>query len=124
MAGSSPTEDRILPKSPLGEAIGYAVRQWGALTRYAEDGRLAIDNNPSERTLRHIAIGRKNWVFAGSHEGGRRAATIYSIVMTCKRNGIDPFAYLSSILDRLPSCPAKDLWHLTPRGWKEARTPK
>ena len=117
-------KDRILPKSPLGEAIGYAVRQWGALTRYAEDGRLAIDNNPSERTLRHIAIGRKNWVFAGSHEGGRRAATIYSIVMTCKRNGIDPFAYLSSILDRLPSCPAKDLWHLTPRGWKEARTPK
>jgi transposase len=117
-------KDRILPKSPLGQAIGYAMHQWEALNRYAGDGRLSIDNNASERTLRHIAVGRKNWVFAGSHEGGRRAATIYSIVMTCKRNGVEPFAYLAEVFERIPACPRKDLWRLTPRGWKEARAPK
>jgi transposase len=69
-----------LPKSPLGMAIGYARAQWGALTRYLEDGVLDIDNNAAERALRRVAVGRKNWLFAGSDAGGQRAATVYSLI--------------------------------------------
>jgi len=81
---------RHLPKSPMGDAIGYARRQWGALVRYVEDGALEIDNNRSERALRIVAVGRKNWVFAGSDAGGRRAATLYSLTATCRNIGVDP----------------------------------
>jgi transposase len=65
--------DRVLPKSPVGEAVGYVRKQWAALTRYVEDGDLTIDNNVSERALRRVCTGRKNWLFCGSDEGGRRA---------------------------------------------------
>ena len=69
----------VLPKSPLGDAIGYTLRQWGPLTTYLEDGRLEIDNNRTERQMRAVAVGQKHWIFAGSAEGGRRAETIYSM---------------------------------------------
>jgi transposase len=92
---------KALPKSPLGQAIGYAVNNWDALCRYVEQGYLAIDNNLSERTLRAIALGRNNWGVIGSEKGGRTAAVLYSMVGTCKHLGIDPFAYLKEALPGL-----------------------
>jgi transposase len=92
---------RALPKSPLGEAVGYALSNWVALMRYTERGYLAIDNNLSERTLRQVVVGRANWQFCGSAAGGRTAASLYSVVGTCKHLGIDPFAYLRDALPGL-----------------------
>ena len=89
---------RALPKSALGQAIGYALNNWAALARYLEQGYLAIDNNLSERTLRAIALGRNNWGVIGSEAGGQTAAVLYSVVGTCKHLGIDPFAYLRDAL--------------------------
>jgi transposase len=92
---------KALPKSPLGQALGYALNNWEALGRYLEQGYLAIDNNLSERTLRAIALGRNNWGVIGSETGGRTAAALYSVVGTCKHLGIDPFAYLHDVLPAL-----------------------
>jgi transposase len=92
---------QALPKSPLGQAIGYALNQWEALSRYREQGYLAIDNNLSERTLRVIALGRNNWGVIGSEAGGKTAALLYSVVGTCKHLGIDPFVYLREALPGL-----------------------
>lgn len=111
---------RHLPKSPMGEAITYLQRQGKALRRYVEDGDLAIDNNASERALRMVAIGRKNWMFAGSDAGGRRAAILYSLVATCKKIGIDPFAYLRDVIARVSTHPMRRIDELTPRGWKSS----
>jgi len=91
----------VLPKSPLGQAITYAVNHWSALGRYLDQGYLAIDNNLSERTLRAIALGRNNWIVAGSIQGGRTAAVLYSVVSTCKHLGLDPFVYLREALPAL-----------------------
>jgi transposase len=90
-----------LPKSLLGKALGYALNNWTALCRYLEQGYLAIDNNLSERTLRTIALGRNNWGVFGSESGGQTAAVLYSVVGTCKHQGIDPFAYLREALPGL-----------------------
>jgi transposase len=111
---------RHLPKSPMGEAIVYLRRQWKALERYLEDGDLAIDNNASERALRAVAVGRKNWMFAGSDEGGRRAAILYSLIGTCKAIGVDPFVYLRDVIERVSTHPMRRIDELTPRGWKAA----
>lgn len=111
---------KVLPKSPIGEAISYTLAQWLALTRYLEDGLLEPDNNRAERALRRVAIGRKNWMFAGSDEGGRRAAIIYTLIASCAAVGIDPYAYLRDVLERLPSCDPCDLKLLTPKSWKAA----
>jgi hypothetical protein len=113
-------ERSALPKGPLGQAIGYARRNWTALSRYLEAGYLSIDNNAAERALRAVAVGRKNWLFAGSLEAGQRAATLMTLVGTCKLNGIDPFAYLRDVLVRRHSTPAARIYDLTPRGWKAA----
>jgi hypothetical protein len=109
----------VLPKSPLGDAIGYTLRQWDPLTRYLDDGRLAIDNNRVERQMRTVAVGRKNWMFAGSDEGARRAATIYSLVCTCGLLGIEPWAYLKDVLQRIAE--GQDPAQLTPRLWQAVR---
>jgi len=114
--------DRVLPKSPIGEAVGYARAQWTALTRYCQDGALAIDNNVSERALRRVVTGRKNWLFCGSDAGGERAAILYSVVATCKAHGIDPWAYLRDVLDRIPTHPDRRRAELLPRHWKVAHT--
>jgi transposase len=90
-----------LPKTPLGQAIGYALNNWEALRRYLEQGYLAIDNNLSERTLRMIALGRNNWGVIGSETGGRTAAVLYTMMGTCKHLGLDPFAYLVEALPGL-----------------------
>jgi transposase len=92
---------QALPKSALGQAVGYALNNWEALGRYLEQGYLAIDNNLSERTLRAIALGRNNWGVIGSAAGGRTAAVLYTVVGTCKHQGIDPFAYLREALPGL-----------------------
>ena len=92
---------RVLPKSPLNNAVSYAQNQWQALRRYTEDGRLSIDNNVSERTLRQQAIGRKNWLFLGSEQAGQRAAVLFTVLAGAKRHRIEPWAYLREILLRL-----------------------
>lgn len=118
------TVDRLLPsalpKSALGKALGYIDGQWSRLTLFAEDGRVPIDNNACERMIRPVAVGRKNWLFAGSLEGGRRAATLYTLVQTCRRIGIDPFAYLRDVLSRVSTHPHRRIAELTPGGWKAA----
>ena len=110
-----------LPKSPMGEAFGYTSNQWQALTRYLEDGRLDIDNNASERELRRVAVGRKNWLFAGSDAGGTRAAVLYSLVATCRRHEIDPFEYLRDVIDRVSTHPMGRIEELLPDRWKRLR---
>lgn len=106
----------VLPRSSVGKAVTYMRNQWKPLTRFMEDAELDLDNNASERAMRHVVIGRKNWTFAGSAEGGHRAAIIYSIVATCQQQGLDPFAYLRDVIDRLPR--GEDPATLTPAAWK------
>jgi transposase len=108
---------RVLPKSPMGTAVGYALGNRAALTRFTEAGYLQIDNNASERALRAVAVGRKNYLFAGSDAGGRSAAILYSVVGTCRRIGLDPLAYLRDVLRRLPSLPDSRLDDLLPGRW-------
>ncbi len=108
---------RVLPKSPIGRAISYALSNWRALCRYVEDGDLVIDNNLSERTLRAQAIGRKNWMFVGSDNGGRTAAVLFSMTASCKRHDIDPFAWLRDVFRRLPPQPSGRLEELLPDIW-------
>jgi transposase len=108
---------KILPKSAVGQAISYARNQWEDLQTYTRDGELSIDNNVSERSVRAQAIGRKNYLFVGSDRGGRTAATLYSLVGSCNRHHVDPFAYLKDILERLPTHPSDRLGELLPDAW-------
>ena len=110
----------VLPRSPTAGAIGYALNNWAALTRYPESGILDIDNNACERAMRPVAIGRKNFLFVGSDRGGRAAAVAYSLIQTCKLHHIEPFAYLSDVLRRLPSYPINRVAELLPFRWKPA----
>ncbi len=110
----------IRPKSPEAQAIGYVMRQWEALKRYTEHGALNIDNNLAERTLRPVAIGRKNWLFAGSDEGARRAAVIFSLVASCRLHGVNPYAYFRFLLEQLPIHPAERIGELTPFAWAQS----
>jgi transposase len=111
----------VLPKSPIAQAIAYAQRHWQALVRFTEHGFLNIDNNASERAMRPAALGRKNWLFAGSDEGGRTAAVLYSLTQTCRRHGIDPFAYLRDVLARLPKVGSHEFADLFPHRWAKAQ---
>jgi transposase len=116
-------QPKVLPKSPEGQAIAYALSNWEALKRYTTDGDLEIDNNGAERSLRGVAVGRKNWMFFGSDNGGHTAAILTSVVTTCKRLDIDPFAYLRDIFDRISAHPASRIHELLPDAWKAVRTP-
>jgi transposase len=107
----------VLPKSPLGDAVRYLTNQWGALQRFVDDGRVSADNNRAENQLRVVAVGRNNWLFAGSFEGARRAALLYSLTQGCKLAGVSPFLYLKDVLRRLPTHPHRLLDQLTPQGW-------
>ncbi|MDY7110165.1 MAG: IS66 family transposase [Planctomycetota bacterium] len=113
----------VLPKSPLGKAIRYAMNQWDALCTYTTDGRLAIDNNAAENALRRIAVGRKNWLFAGSENGGATAAVLFSLIATCERHGVDPLAYLRDVLARIPATPVGELRDLLPDRWQPLPEP-
>jgi transposase len=111
----------ILPKSPEGRAVRYTLKNWSALTRYCEDGDLAIDNNATERAIRGVAVGRNNWIFFGSDEGGRTGAVLRSFVASCQRAGVDPFAWYRDVLSRIASYPVKKLPQLLPHNWAPAQ---
>lgn len=108
------TLNKISGKSSLAQALRYAMSRWSSLTRYTTDGRLEISNNAAERAIRPLAVGRKNWLFAGSDTGGERAATIYTIIETAKMNGLEPEAYLRDIIARIADHPMKRLGELLP----------
>jgi len=111
-----------LPKSPIGKAVNYALNNWQALCVFLEDGELMIDNNRAENGMRGIAVSRKNWLFAGSREGGRNAAVSSSLIATCKHYDLNPQAYLTDVLTRLSakSADAIDLDQLLPGTWTPA----
>ena len=111
----------VLPKSPLGEALRYALNNWAALVRYTEAGFLAIDNNAAEREMKRIAIGRKNWLTVGSPRGGQTAAVLFSFTSTCQRLGIEPWCYLRDLLVRLPGHPPERLAELLLDEWARAQ---
>ena len=114
-------KSQVLPKSPMAEAIGYALNNWTALVRYTEAGYLAIDNNWAEREMKKIALGRKNWLFFGTKNGGRTAAVLLTFTSTCQRLGVEPWAYLQDVLTRLPLTPPSRLASLLPDHWQAAR---
>ena len=108
------TVTKLSKKSELALAVRYALSRWTALTRYRDDGRLEIDNNAAERALRAVALGRKNWLFAGSDDGGERAAAIYSLLGTAKLNDLDPEGYLRYVLARIADHPINRIEELLP----------
>jgi transposase len=107
--------------NPLAKAMNYSLERWAALTRFLDDGRICMTNNAAERALRGIAVGRKNWTFAGSDSGGRRAAAIYTLIETAKLNDVDPRAWLADVLARIADHPANRIAELLPWNWKAAR---
>ena len=111
----------VLPKSPEGRAARYTLKNWTALTRYAEDGDLEIDNNATERAIRSVAVGRHNWVFFGSDQGGKTAAVLRNCVASCQRVGVDPFAWLKDVLSRIAAYPITRLAELLPHNWAPAQ---
>jgi transposase len=102
---------------PGGGILRYALSRWLALTRFTGDGRLEMTNNAAERAIRPLALGRKNWLFAGSDSGGDRAAMIYTIIETAKLNGVDPYAYLADVLGRIAEHPILAINELLPWAW-------
>jgi len=107
-----------LPKSTIGKALGYNIKRWPELMIYASDGKLNIDNNPVENSIRPVAIGRKNYLFAGSHEAAERSAMLYSFLGTCKLNSINPFIWLQDVLRRISNHPINKIEELLPQNWK------
>ena len=105
-------------KSPLAGAIQYTLARWTALTRYVDDGRIEIDNNAAERAIRALVLGRRNYLFAGSDAGGETAARLYSLIGTCRLNGIDPHLYLRHVLEGIAAHPINRLEELLP--WRVA----
>jgi len=108
-------------KSEIAKAINYTLDRWTAFTRFLDDGRICLSNNAAERAVRGVALGRKNWTFAGSDEGGRRAAAVYSLIETCKLNDVDPQAWLAYVLAKLPDHRANKIDELLPWRWKAAQ---
>lgn len=112
----------IPPRGELGQAFGYALRQWSTLVRYTEDGILQPDNNLIESAIRPVAVGRRSWLFLGAERGGHVAATMYSLIGTCRLNGVEPYAWLCDVLKRLPNHPVTKLAELLPYNWKRQFT--
>lgn len=104
--------------SGISRALDYSLKRWAALTRYLDDGRLPIDNNWIENQIRPVALGRKNWLFAGSLRAGRRAAAVMSLIQSARLNGHDPYAYLKDVLTRLPTLPNSRIEELLPHRWQ------
>ena len=110
---------QVLPRGPMGKAISYTLRNWKALNRYTEAPWLDIDNNLSERQIKQLVMGRKAWLFAGSEEGARHAAILLGLIVSCKLADVDPFAWLTDVLTRIPTHPAERMDELIPREWKK-----
>jgi transposase len=111
---------KLSSKTALAEAMDYSLKRWTALTRFLDDGRICLSNNAAERAVRGIAVGRRNWTFAGSDSGGRRAAVIYSLIETAKLNNINPRAWLADVLARIADHPARRIADLLPWNWRAA----
>ncbi len=110
----------IRPKSRLGEALHYALGQWSAMGTYLYDGRIEIDNNETENDIRPSAVGKKNWLFIGHPEAGRRGAVLYTLLISARNHGVDPQAYLKDVIERLPRTRPADLDALLPANWAAA----
>jgi transposase len=118
----SPGQPRLRQRSSIRPiAAACSLNRWSGLVRFLDDGRLCMSNNAAERALRCVAVGRHNWTFAGSDEGGRRAAAIYTLVETCKLCDVDPRAWLADVLARLPDYPVRRISELLPWNWKRDR---
>ena len=113
---------RITDGTATAKALDYSLKRWAALTRFVQDGRLPIDNNWIENQIRPIAIGRGNWLFAGSLRAGQRAATVMSLIQSAKLNGHDPYAYLKDVLARLPTQKNSRIDELLPHNWTPLTT--
>ena len=116
------------PKSPISKAVNYALKNQVTLSRFTKDERLPIDNNPAERAIRRVALGRKNWIFLGSETGGGSAAVYLTLLATCQANGVNAWAWLHDVICRLPEQPEEKLDELLPHIWiqshPEARLPE
>ena len=109
---------QTLPKSPIGKALGYSIERWNELMMYTTDGKLNIDNNPVENSIRPVAIGRKNYLFAGSHEAAQRSAMLYSLMGTCKLHSINPSVWLKDVFQRISNHPINKIEELLPHRWQ------
>jgi transposase len=112
---------KLSSKGPLAKAIDYQFNHWAAFTRFLDDGRICLSNNAAERSIRGIAVGRRNWTFCGSDSGGHRAAVMYTLIETAKLNDVDPKAWLADVLARIADHPIQQLDALLPWNWKSAR---
>jgi transposase len=108
----------VLPRSVIGKALGYSIQRWNALSLYTTDGKLNIDNNPVENAIRPVAIGRKNYLFAGSHEAAQRSAMLYSLLGTCKLHDVNPFNWLKTVLSKIATHPINRVHELLPNNWQ------
>ena len=108
---------QTLPKSSIGKALAYSIERWDALMIYTTNGKLNIDNNPVENSIRPVAIGRKNYLFAGSHPAAQRAAMFYSLLATCKNHQINPYNWLYNVLNRIATHPINRIRELLPQNW-------
>lgn len=113
--------NNVLPQTPIGKAISYRLNRIDQQTIYTSDGRLSIDNNPIERTIWPIAVGKKNFLFCGCHAAAQRTAILYSLLGTCKLHGVNAFDWLHDVLKRLPTCKQKDVKELLPNYWQLAQ---
>ena len=114
MTGEYP---KVLPRSPIGQAIGYCLPRWDKLSLYTTNSLLLIDNNPVENAIRPVAIGRKNYLFAGSHPAAQRAAMIYSLFATCRLHHINPYDWLKDVLQRMHLYTTNNIHELLPHNW-------
>ncbi len=108
----------VLPRSPMAAAIGYTLNQWAALNRYVEQGYLNIDNNAAERALKRVAIGRKNWLFAGHDAAGASHARLWTLIASAERHGVDPQKYLMSVLAKIGQTKLSEIEQFLPDAWK------
>ena len=118
-----PARARLSRHSDVAKAMDYMLKRCGTFTRFLDDGRICLTNNAAERALRGIALGRKSWLFAGSDRGGERAAAMYSLIVTCKLNGVDPRAWLVDVLARIADHLASRLHELLPWNWRQQAAP-
>ncbi|MBA3830272.1 MAG: IS66 family transposase [Taibaiella sp.] len=111
---------KAIPKSSIGKALGYSIERWKKLSLYTENGMLNIDNNPVENSIRPVALGRKNYLFAGSHEAAKRSGMLYSLLGTCKMHGIEPYGWLKDVLLRIADHPINKIEQLLPHRWTKS----
>ena len=109
--------NKVLPKSPIGKAIAYALKRWNKITNYTTQGFLEIDNNRIENAIRPLALGRKNFLFVGSDDGGKRTAMMYAFFATCNAHNINPLEWLTDVFKRINSCPINNIESLLPHIW-------